>query len=65
MYVRKLWLPGNNGQSREFVAETTPSAIAPEGSIREGDDGPLLQRDDLNAGVVDAVKVASLCNTAT
>ena len=65
MSVRKLWIAGDEGGAREYTAETTADVLEPAGAVREGDDEKLLDPGAMEDGIANAVKVLSLCNTAT
>lgn len=71
MTVRKLWLASEKQTAREFTAETTSkNSLEPVGAITEAArDGStsetILNPESLDGGVINAVKIISLCNVAS
>ncbi|KJA23837.1 hypothetical protein HYPSUDRAFT_65955 [Hypholoma sublateritium FD-334 SS-4] len=65
MSVRKLWLAGDQQMTAEFTAENTQDALEPAGIVRRDMDDSALDPADLCDGLVQTLRIASLCNVAT
>lgn len=65
MSVRKLWLAGDQQTAAEFTAENTQDALEPAGVVRRDIDDSALDPADLRDGLIQTLRIASLCNVAT
>ncbi len=66
MSVRKMWIAGAPGEGYELSTQTASNALEPVGTVHKGGDGgPVINPNDLDEGLAQTLRVASLCNVAT
>ncbi|KAF9052377.1 potassium/sodium eff [Hymenopellis radicata] len=67
MSVRTFWLGGDAQHAVTYSAETGSNAVEPTGSVYEGvgEKRSLLDVDNLDEGLSQAVRAAALCNVAS
>lgn len=65
MSVRKLWVAGDASHSVEYTADTASNAIEPIGAVIREDTAARVDVKNMEQGLAQVVRVASLCNVAT
>ncbi|KAF9498331.1 calcium-transporting ATPase 3 [Pleurotus eryngii] len=65
MSVRKLWVTGDASHSVEYTADTASNAIEPIGAVIREDTAARVDVKNMEPGLAQVVRVASLCNVAT
>ncbi|KAF9050855.1 potassium/sodium eff [Hymenopellis radicata] len=66
MSVRKMWIAGAPGEGYELSTQTASNALEPVGTVHKGgDEGPAVDPSNLDEGLAQTLRVASLCNVAT